>query len=343
MKTIQSKFNSGISLSLIVCSVMLVCVLFNPIWKIDLEAPQYPEGLMMTIGANGLGGDVAIINGLNHYIGMKTLHNEDFIEFKVLPYIISGFALLFFICALIRNRKMLYSLFFMFVLFGVVAMVDFWKWEYDYGHNLDPTAAIVVPGMSYQPPLIGYKQLLNFGAYSVPAIGGWLFISAGVLLLISIIVDYRAKRKAINLNIVALSLGVFLVMSLSSCSAGPEPIVIGKDNCHFCKMTISDHRYGAEIITQKGKIYKYDELHCLLADISPESVSAADIKEYYLTDFTRPHGLVNSQKGFFLKGGSVKAPMGGDVAVFASADSLKAYAPLLGAEEVKWNDLISKK
>jgi hypothetical protein len=53
-------------------------------------------------------------------------------------------------------------------------MIDFWLWEYDYGHNLNPNAPIIVPGMSYQPPLLGFKQLLNFGAYSYPDVGGWI-------------------------------------------------------------------------------------------------------------------------------------------------------------------------
>ena len=67
------------------------------------------------------------------------------------------------------------------VLCGVWGIYDFWKWEYEYGHNLDPHAAIVVPGMAYQPPLIGFKQLLNFGAYSIPDVGGWIFLGCGVL------------------------------------------------------------------------------------------------------------------------------------------------------------------
>ncbi|HNL29921.1 MAG TPA: hypothetical protein PKL94_08165, partial [Saprospiraceae bacterium] len=78
---------------LFISAIALVVSIFVPIWRIDLDAPQYPEGLRMLISANGLGGDVEIINGLNHYIGMKTLHNEDFIEFTVLPYIIGFFAL----------------------------------------------------------------------------------------------------------------------------------------------------------------------------------------------------------------------------------------------------------
>ncbi len=63
-------------------------------------------------------------------------------------------------------------------------MVDFYLWEYDYGHNLKPDAAIVVPGMTYQPPLLGYKQLLNFGAYSYPYTGGWIMITVALVALI---------------------------------------------------------------------------------------------------------------------------------------------------------------
>ena len=63
----------------IICGLALIAVLFLPVWRIDLAAPQYPEGLMLLIYANKLGGSVDIINGLNHYIGMKTLHTEDFV------------------------------------------------------------------------------------------------------------------------------------------------------------------------------------------------------------------------------------------------------------------------
>ena len=74
-------------------------------------------------------------------------------------------------------------------------MADFWRWEYNYGHELNPDAAIKVPGMSYQPPLIGYKQLLNFGAYSVPDIGGWIFIVVGITLLTLSILAYRSNSS----------------------------------------------------------------------------------------------------------------------------------------------------
>ncbi|MGN0020898.1 MAG: hypothetical protein ACI35Z_08895 [Sphingobacterium hotanense] len=181
------------------CGVALVAVIFLPIWRIELDAAQYPEGLELQIYSNKLAGEVDIINGLNHYIGMKTLHAEDFIEFTVLPYIIGVFAALFLFVAISNKRKGLYFLFFAFLLFGVVAMVDFYIWEYNYGHNLDPNAPIKVPGMSYQPPLIGYKQLLNFGAYSIPDIGGWIFILVGVIIAYCTVQEWR-KSKNTKLN-----------------------------------------------------------------------------------------------------------------------------------------------
>src|SRR5690554_2492821 len=72
----------------IVCAIGLFVVIFIPIWKIELSAPQYPEGLELQIYADKLAGQVDIINGLNNYIGMRELYEDDFVEFKVLPYII---------------------------------------------------------------------------------------------------------------------------------------------------------------------------------------------------------------------------------------------------------------
>jgi len=180
---------------LIISAGLLVYSVYVPIWQIDLDAPQYPEGLNLKIFADKLGGDVEIINGLNHYIGMKTLHAEDFIEFSILTYIIFFYALFAIVTAALGKKKILYSLFTLFVLFGIIAMVDFWRWEYNYGHDLDPHAAIIVPGMAYQPPLIGFKQLLNFGAYSIPDTGGWMFIGSGVLMLIAVIKEVKFSKK----------------------------------------------------------------------------------------------------------------------------------------------------
>lgn len=180
----------------LLAGLLLIPAVFLPLWRIDLIAPQYPEGLFMLIYANKLGGNVEIINGLNHYIGMRELYADDFPEFTFLPFILGGFALAGIIVAVV-NRHFWYKIYtFLFILFCALAMVDFYRWEYDYGHNLNPAAAIIVPGMSYQPPLIGVKQLLNFTAYSFPAVGGYLLITTALLLVAGIWLQWKHTRKA---------------------------------------------------------------------------------------------------------------------------------------------------
>ena len=85
----MNKVSTATRITLIVGAIMLAISIFVPIWRIELDAPQYPEGLAIFIYADKLGGDIDIINGLNHYVGMQTLHTENFIEFTVLPYIFS--------------------------------------------------------------------------------------------------------------------------------------------------------------------------------------------------------------------------------------------------------------
>ena len=180
---------------LITSGIGLIISIFVPLWAIYLEAPQYPEGLGMFLHANKITGDYEIINGLNHYIGMKEIHQEDFWEFKILPYALGFFAVLAFLFAFLKKKWGLYFFTALFLLFGIAFMVDFWLWEYDYGHNLNPNAPIIVPGMSYQPPLLGFKQLLNLGAYSYPDVGGWIMFAVGIISLVLSVLEFKSSNK----------------------------------------------------------------------------------------------------------------------------------------------------
>lgn len=325
---------------LLVCGLGLIVILFTPIWRIDLQAPQYPEGLRLSIYANKLAGNVDIINGLNHYIGMKTLHQDDFTEFKVLPGIIIFFAAFFMIVAFAGKRKWMNILFIVFVAFGILAMVDFWRWEYNYGHNLNPDAAIIVPGMAYQPPLIGFKQLLNFGAYSVPDTGGWIFVGAGAGLLCSVLYEWiRRKKTATHVTPLPALAILLLIFSLPACNEGPQPIRVGKDQCDFCKMTISDNRFGAEIVTKKNKVYKFDDAHCIVGFLHSKAVPQQEISGVYFTDFTSPHELIKAEQAHFLQSPSLKSPMNGNIASFRQEDSLVKLLPRFYGAKISWEDM----
>lgn len=183
-------------LSIAIASLLMVSAYFVPLWQILMWAPQYPEGLKMEIWINNISGDVKIISALNHYIGMKHIEVEMFPEFQYMIYIVGGL-IGFGLLTAISNRRIMVWLFCALLLAtGVAALVDFWMWGYDYGHNLDPTAAINIPGMTYQPPLIGTKQLLNFTAFSGPDIGGWVFMAAALLAMSTLGYEMFSKRKA---------------------------------------------------------------------------------------------------------------------------------------------------
>ena len=172
-------------IGMVVAALLLGLPFVRPLWHIGLIAPQYPEGLGLYIWINQITGqkpqDLDSINGLNHYIGMKEIVPESIPELRFMPYLVGGLLVLGLLTALAGKRPLLYAWTGLFVLLSLAGLADFWKWGYDYGHNLDPTAAIRVPGMAYQPPLIGAKQLLNFYATSWPAAGGWaLILSLGI-------------------------------------------------------------------------------------------------------------------------------------------------------------------
>lgn len=182
-------------LTIAIASILMVSAYFVPLWQILMWAPQYPEGLEMDIWINTISGDVKVISALNHYIGMKHIEVEMFPEFQYMIYIVGGLIGFGLLTAISNRRIMVWIFCGLLLATGVAALVDFWLWGYDYGHNLDPTAAINIPGMTYQPPLIGTKQLLNFTAFSGPDIGGWIFVCAALLIMGTLIYELILSRK----------------------------------------------------------------------------------------------------------------------------------------------------
>jgi len=325
---------------LVLAALFLAANIFLPMWQIQLYAPQYPEGLVLLIYADRLGGNVDIINGLNHYIGMQTLHTENFIEFSLLRYILGFFVACILIAAFIGRKKVVYILFGAFLVFSVASMADFYRWNYNYGHNLDPNAAIVVPGMAYQPPLIGYKQLLNFGAYSIPDTGGILFIGCGVLILLVVMIEKNVFAKWMKKKPAAMMMGLALgLMFIAACSTpGPRPIVMNKDICAYCKMTINSEPFCAQLITQKGRIYAFDDLVCMVGYKKENDQVTYD--QFYVADFSNPAVFIDLDKATLIQSDSLRSPMGGNMAAFSLADSAQVYKSRFGASGVVWRDLV---
>lgn len=324
----------------IIASLALIPSLFLPVWQIELSAPQYPEGLAMQIWLNNLTGDIDIINGLNHYIGMAKLSVASFPEFSYLPAIVIALAVIGLLVALWNRFIGLSAYLGLLILGGIAALADFYRWGYEYGHNLSPDAAIQVPGMAYQPPIIGYKQLLNFGAYSVPDMGGWCIIVAGLLIVVAFGYEMYLKRKNKSLAQTTTILSLLcLSFFFSGCTAQSEPLNFNKDNCHACKMSLADTKFGAEFVTKKGKAYKFDDVNCMIKFIKEGSVKKEEIALTLVVDYAQKKKLIPAEKAFFLQSAEIKSPMRSDIAAFeTAAGRTKANAELQG-KELTWNQV----
>lgn len=337
------------SLLLILAAVALFAAAFLPLWRITLDAPQYPEGMGMLIWAHTLTGekphDLAIINQLNHYIGMQPIVADSIPELKVMRPLIFAFSALCLLAAIRPRRWPVTILLVALTAAGTVGLVDFWLWEYDYGHNLDPTAAIKVPGASYQPPLIGSAVLLNFVSTSWPASGGLLLFFAGISIAAAALLSWwrpgvarapSSPRRAVRFGLFPLGAALLI-----ACSGEPEPIFWGEDACHHCRMTLVEKGFAAQRITSTGKVHKFDAIECLLADVRDSPLTGDE--KVFVSDRSLPDNPpLAARNALFLSSEHVPSPMGGGLAAFASRDSAHAFQARLGGEIMTWPELTKR-
>jgi len=187
---------------MIVGAILLLALFFFPLWRITLEAPQYPEPIGMDIWINKITdkepNDIKNINLMNHYVGMKDIP-EHLPEFDIFPYVIGIMSFLGLVVGFLGKRKLYITWLVIMAVLGTIGMYDFYLWEYDYGHNLNPHAAIKFMDadgnpMAYQPPLIGNEVILNFIARSWPQTGAYFLFTGMFLSLVAFFVDKKEDK-----------------------------------------------------------------------------------------------------------------------------------------------------
>jgi hypothetical protein len=197
------------ALLMILGSLLLLGLFYFPLWNIMLGSPQYPDPLGMNIFINGIKGvsefDIQNIDGLNHYIGMKTIPKpEQMWEFRAFPLIIGGMAFLGVLIGILGFfGKISYHWFFgWFILMsvlGILGMYDFNSWLIEYGTDLDPNAIMKMTNLdgtplTYEPPLLGSKKILNFTAHSYPRLGAYMMFAGMLLTLIAFFVGKKTQQ-----------------------------------------------------------------------------------------------------------------------------------------------------
>ena len=184
-------------------ALLLLGLFVFPLWNITLEAPQYPIPLGMDIHIDKFRDanehDIKNINLMNHYVGMKFIP-ETIPEFKIFPVVIGIMVVLGVVIGIKGNYKLFLVWFVVMSLLGIAGMYDFYVWEYNYGHDLDPKAIMNFKNpdgtpMGFQPPLWGTKDILNFTAHSYPRTGAFFMFTG---LLLTFIAFFIGKKEAKN-------------------------------------------------------------------------------------------------------------------------------------------------
>jgi len=144
-----------------------------------------------------------------------------------------------------------------------------------------------------------------------------------------------------NYKLKSILLVLFLLLFIfSGCKSGPEPINYGHDECEFCRMQISDNSYGAELVTEKGKAYKFDSIECLIEYAMVKNFIGDANQKFLITDFATPESFINATNAFYVQNDNFRSPMGLNVSAFDSEISRQKFAAESGGSLLNWVDVI---
>lgn len=326
-------------------ALMLLLLFVFPLWRITLIAPQYPDGINMFIWVNKITGDTEFtlqnINILNHYIGMQYIEPDSIPELKYFPMVVIALVISGVVLAFVNNKKGFLAWTLILVILGILGIYDFYLWEYDYGHNLSPNAPIKVPGMVYQPPLFGSKMLLNFNAESYPHLGGLFLGLAMVFGIAAFWLKHKINpsQKEIPGKYKQALVCIFGIVIFSGCSVEPEAINYGQDACHYCKMSIVDQHYGAEIVNNKGKVYKFDAVECMLNHLHSDPMASDEVEFLLVTPYDTPGKLTDAKLSMYLHSEEMPSPMGMNLTAFSDQHTAKEYAQETNGQVYNWKSL----
>jgi copper chaperone NosL len=134
---------------------------------------------------------------------------------------------------------------------------------------------------------------------------------------------------------------IFLLLSLlvgfGACQVKPQPINYGSDSCHFCKMTIVDSQHAAEVVTVKGKVFKYDAIECMMGDL--REWDEPDVKFHLIADYANPGELKDATMSYYVVSNGIPSPMGRFLTGFSDEEKRNQVIQDAGGEAYDWKQL----
>jgi copper chaperone NosL len=361
-------------------ALLLLPALQLPLWSIRLVAPQYREGLGLYIGARDIWGhtehDIQNINILNHYIGMKPIVPAEVDVLTIMPWALGLLVVTGLVVAVLGRRGLVGGWLLLFAALGLAGLYEFWSWNYDYGHNLSPDAPIKVPGMTYQPPLIGTTTLLTIRASSFPS-WGTLFVALSFATALFAFVRERpqfgrrrarrsrpktpapqAGRAAAEAGshrtrrLSPVALGVLLLVLGACAPAAQEDAARGDATAaavawahggaasDYCDGVIPERRYGGELVTDE-RTYRFMSTECLAGFVLSGQVADHEIRALRVVDFNHGERLIDARTAYYVRTQFERSPNGLNV-VATDRDKVAANIHyFLGGQRMTWAEVLA--
>lgn len=143
-----------------------------------------------------------------------------------------------------------------------------------------------------------------------------------------------------SINFIRKFFVILIILTLTSCGSKPEPINYGHDECEFCRMLVTDNKYGAELVTDKGKIYKFDSIECMIEFSLVKNTLGDTNNKLLITDFNNPGNLVDARNSFYVKNDKFRSPMGLNVTAFNNGEQAQKFISENGGEKLSWIEVI---
>jgi copper chaperone NosL len=137
-------------------------------------------------------------------------------------------------------------------------------------------------------------------------------------------------------------IAVFLSYTFFSCSVKQDPLHYGEDGCHACKMTLMDKKFGAEIVTKKGKVYKFDDVNCMIGFYNSGYEPVENIAMHLIIDFAHPEKLIDAQHAYYVKSDQVRSPMASSIAAFESKQEMDQHNTEWNGIVLSWGELVTQ-
>jgi copper chaperone NosL len=344
-------------------ALLLAPAFLLPLWSIRMVAPQYSDGLGMFIGLRDIWGhrphDIQNINILNHYIGMMPIEPDRVEVLRIMPWAVLFLIGSGLVVALVGRRRLVYGWLAAFAALGSAGLYEFYRWQHMYGHNLDPMAPIKVPGMTYQPPFIGSKTLLNITASSYPS-WGTLFIALSFALGVTALFWGRWRtfgravvttRPALRLRHALSPALVLLALAVAGCArADARPDALRDDRPRFgaagqtdafCDGQIPPTRFGGEVVTRGGETHAFMSVECMAGFVASGRVSAGEIERISVVDYNSVDRLIDARAAHYVRMQFQRSPSGLDLAATETEKVAANLHYFMGGQRMSWDEVLA--